>query len=227
VLVLAGSYEETYSNTTLQCGPQTAKFRPPEQRHVTRFGPRGAHCLTVELNSAWLARLKESLRLTFDRPACRAVAVSVTLARLRREVAKPDQFTALSVEGLVLELIVEFARGGETTGIPAPPQWLTRARDALEERFSERVGLSALAEDLGIHPVHLACQFRFHYGSSVGEYLRRLRVDRAKALLTHSRMPLVEMALELGFSSQSHFTRAFKRETGIPPGRYRSLQTVS
>jgi AraC family transcriptional regulator len=225
-VVLSGSYLEAYSSTTLGCGPHTVKFRPAAESHVTCFGPQGARCVTIDVDASWLERLMGSTGRALDRPSCRVGGVSVTFARLHREIVNPDQFTSLAVEASVLELFVAFARGGLTEPRKSP-SWLPRAREVLEQRFSERVGLSSLAQALGIHPVHLARQFRRHYGVSVGEYVRRLRVDKAKALLALSRMPLPELALDLGFSSQSHFTHIFKRETGVSPGRYRSAEAMS
>lgn len=225
-VVLSGSYVEEYSSATLSCGLHTVKFRPSAESHVTRFGPQGARCVTIDIDSTWLERLRESTGLALDQPACRAGNVSVTFAQLHKEVVNPDQFTSLSVEALALELFVAFARSGASAP-RRPPPWLQKAREMLEQRFSERVGLNSLALALDIHPVHLARQFRRYYGASVGDYVRRLRVDKAKALLALSRVPLAELALELGFSNQSHFSHTFKRETGLSPGRYRSTEARS
>jgi AraC family transcriptional regulator len=58
---------------------------------------------------------------------------------------------------------------------------------------------------------------------SVGEYLRRLRLDWAASQLAATETPLALLAAEAGFADQSHFTRAFKRHAGLTPARYRSM----
>jgi AraC family transcriptional regulator len=58
---------------------------------------------------------------------------------------------------------------------------------------------------------------------SVGEYVRRERLDWAVAQLTTTDTPVATVAAEAGFADQSHFTRAFKRHTGLTPGRYRRV----
>lgn len=55
----------------------------------------------------------------------------------------------------------------------------------------------------------------------MGDYLRRLRLNEVARRLALGRGPIAALAAELGFSDQSHCTRAFRAEFGIPPGRYR------
>ena len=93
--------------------------------------------------------------------------------------------------------------------------------------FKRPIDLAEVAAACGVHPVHLARVFRQFYGVSPGEYLRGLRLDWAAAQLalasagaTHT---LASLALQAGFSDQSHFTRAFKRHTGCTPAQYRVL----
>jgi AraC family transcriptional regulator len=63
--------------------------------------------------------------------------------------------------------------------------------------------------------------FRDFYGKSPGEYLRQLRLDWAEAQMRITDAPLSQIALQAGFADQSHFTRTFKRHTGLTPGKYR------
>ena len=102
------------------------------------------------------------------------------------------------------------------------PQWLERVRIILEQRFAEPYKLSEIAAEAGVHPVHLAREFRKHYGTSVGEYLRRVRIEYACRELMDSNVAVTNIALAAGFADQSHFSRTFKRLCGTTPGRYRA-----
>jgi AraC family transcriptional regulator len=73
-----------------------------------------------------------------------------------------------------------------------------------------------------MHPVSLARAFRRAHGCSITWYRRRSRVRRAADLLTTA-MPLADVAMESGFTDQSHFCRVFKVETGLTPSVYRRL----
>ncbi|HMB89928.1 MAG TPA: helix-turn-helix transcriptional regulator, partial [Rhodothermales bacterium] len=72
-----------------------------------------------------------------------------------------------------------------------------------------------------MHPVHLTRVFRTYYRVSIGTFLRRLRLDWAASQLATAPDSLADIALQAGFADQSHFTRAFKKYTGVTPGHYR------
>jgi AraC family transcriptional regulator len=71
-----------------------------------------------------------------------------------------------------------------------------------------------------VHPVYLATAFRQHYRTTVGDYIRTLRIDFACREMLRSDRPLAEIAMEAGFADQSHFSKAFKRIVGVPPSEY-------
>ena len=78
-----------------------------------------------------------------------------------------------------------------------------------------------IAAELDVDPRLLARGFHEHFGSSIGEYVRNARLDWAARQLVQTDASLATLALEAGFADQSHFTRSFKRRTGLPPGKYR------
>jgi AraC family transcriptional regulator len=107
--------------------------------------------------------------------------------------------------------------------LPGGPVGLARASAWLhEERFLQVPDVTELATTAGVHPTELACMFRAHYGESIGEYARRLRLEWAAERLAGTDIGLASLAAEAGFADQSHFTRAFRRLYGLPPGRYRT-----
>jgi AraC-like DNA-binding protein len=65
--------------------------------------------------------------------------------------------------------------------------------------------------------------FRQIHGCTVGEYVRKLRINAACHDLNDSEIPLAEVALTSGFADQSHFSRVFKRQVGMTPGAFRKL----
>jgi AraC family transcriptional regulator len=142
--------------------------------------------------------------------------------RLARELDGLDDLSAFAAEGLVLEMLVSLARL-ETPGVHRPPEWLLRAQELLHAHFSEPIRIAQVAGVVGVHPAHLARAFRTHFRLSMGSYLRRLRLDWAARELIQSDTSLAAVALAAGFADQSHFTRFFKRHTGLTPNAYRRM----
>jgi AraC family transcriptional regulator len=96
-------------------------------------------------------------------------------------------------------------------------------RELLTERCTAAFTLAGLAAEAGVHPGYLAAAFRRHFGCTPGGYVRRQRVALTCRHLSDSDTPLADVALLAGFADQSHFTRVFKRQTGLTPAAYRKL----
>lgn len=105
-------------------------------------------------------------------------------------------------------------------------QRLRQVTAFVAENYSNDIRLSQLAQVAGMSNFHFAREFKRTTGTTPHQYLIKIRVERAKALLAAGEMPLIEVGLQSGFSHQSHFTRLFRRLTGTTPMSYRlMLQT--
>ena len=221
-LVLRGGYTETIADTELSGRPAALLSHPPGRAHSVAFHEREVQIFRAEVKPRWLERLRE-YDLKLERPDCFEGGAAVGLAlRLYKEFREADKFSPLAVEGIIMELVAEVARRSERTRERRAPRWLERAREMLHAQAGTVPTLAALAREVGVHPVHLAHEFRRFYRESVGEYARRLRVERACAEMARSERPLSEIAADAGFYDQSHFSNAFKRHTGLTPAEFRS-----
>ena len=223
-VVLEGGIAKDFSGkqyTSPACGVVTM---PPGESHKAWFAREGAHMLIVEPAGTLEENLRPCARVLDQVNYFRDDAVAGIAWRIAHELQDPDDFSCLAVEGLVLVLIAKAARCSPLAGASGErtPDWLVRAQEYLHENFSSSIQISEVAAAAGVHPVYLARVFRSCFGASPGEYLRRLRLHWAERQLTSSNTPLSDIALQAGFSDQSHFTRAFKRHSGLTPGRYRS-----
>jgi AraC family transcriptional regulator len=98
---------------------------------------------------------------------------------------------------------------------------LRRVMEYVEANLAETVSLADLAAAAGLTRMHFAAQFRAATGLPPHEYLLRRRIERAQEMLAEDRESLVEIALSVGFQTQSHFTSVFKRFVGQPPRAWR------
>lgn len=221
VLVVAGAMQEQVGARSMDLRPGTALFHPAGEAHAHRFGDRGSRCLVLQFGRSWLERLGVEPGLIPDRPATRIdPAVTGTGRLLHREFRRGEAAHGAAVDGLALTLLASLAR----RDAPRPerrPDFVDRVVAKLQDEVASHADLHSLAEIAGVSPEHLARTFREAEGCTVGEYVRRLRVERARRALEEGDLPLSRLALDLGFYDQSHFTRTFKAHVGCPPGEYR------
>ncbi|HEY8954343.1 chromate resistance protein ChrB domain-containing protein [Chitinophaga sp.] len=103
------------------------------------------------------------------------------------------------------------------------PAWAKELKEIIQDQIDTNLNLSlkGLSETLQVHPAYLSREFSKYFDDlSFGDYIRKLRIDKAIQLLSTSHS-LTEIAYLTGFSDQSHFTRIFKVHTGKSPSAYR------
>jgi AraC family transcriptional regulator len=225
-VVLDGSYEEVNGGRTHQCTASTMLFHAAHEEHLERFGGAGGRSLIVEIEPGWYQRVREVAPGGVHTVACDGGGLRLSGAKLYREFGSEDEASPLIIEGLMLELIGEFLRLRQPN-VSRPPHWLSDVREYIRANFSQRLTLELIGRAAHAHPVHVAQTFRRFHQCTIGEYLRRLRVDFACKELVTSDKAMSEIALAAGFSDQSHFNRSFKRELGMSPSQYRDVQRTS
>ena len=220
VLVVRGTYITEARNRDRLYGPGTLIYNPIGTTHRDRFVNGCGRFLTIT-PSATVARMLDArvpVSLVVHEPGSLAAA-----ARTRRQMF--DERCGLVpelVEVCCLDLAGTIS-GSFETETRYVPSWLVKARQMMCDHCTNEITIRAVGNYLGIHPVHLARAFRRYFHVSPSEYVSRCRIWRARTLLVTSRLPLAEIALEVGFSDQSHLTNAFRRETAMTPAAYRRL----
>jgi AraC-like DNA-binding protein len=97
------------------------------------------------------------------------------------------------------------------------PIWVTQLKEIMNDESEVCTSLSNLASLLNIHPVHLSREFPKYFKTTLGNYLRTLKVNKAVSLLLSKKYALTEIAYLCEFCDQSHFTHSFKRVYGMTP----------
>lgn len=197
---------------------------PAGESHANHFAGGGAHVLVMQPDPARIDALAPSGRFLerinhFPAPTALGLARRISI-----EMQYQDSATPLAVEGLGLELLVAAARASDGHRRHPRPLWLRRVVDLVHADFLRRLTIAELAAVASVHPAHLAREFRRHHHISIAAYLRRLRLDWATEQLVGSDRCTADIAAAAGFADQSHFTRAFRRHTGLPPHGFRRAQ---
>lgn len=145
---------------------------------------------------------------------------------LRAECATPGDRCSLYGDSLTVAMVVDLLRltkrPPESGTSPRLAPWqLRRATEFMAAHHSTGVRLSDLAEITGLSQSYFGRAFKASTGLTPHRWLLNTRINRAQELLLNTDLPLVEIALETGFSEQSHFTRVFRSIVGFSPAAWR------
>lgn len=113
-------------------------------------------------------------------------------------------------------------RGKDPYPFALPRERMRRVIDFVEANLHRVIHLNELANVAALSSFHFLRSFKQAIGATPVRYVWIRRVERAKELLRNREVPLAIISLDCGFSSQSHFTTVFKRETGFTPAQYRA-----
>jgi AraC-like DNA-binding protein len=125
------------------------------------------------------------------------------------------------VEQLLVEVYHKYLKNGSKDRIPA---WATELRSIIQDQIDTNLtlSLSGKSNELNINPAYISREFNKYFDNlSFGEYIRKLRVEKAINYIKTSDYSLSEIAYLTGFSDQSHFARTFKLQTGITPSQFK------
>ena len=222
IFTLNGSQDEVFGMNTRSYLPSTLAFHPAGEIHSEKVGSKGMRCLHVEFGPEWMKRHLEVSRFLEKASDFQGGRFGWLAQRVYREFCCMDDVAPAAIEGLVLEILADAFRVRREDTTRERPGWLVQAREFIQARFAEPLALSDVAATVGIHPVSLARAFRSQYQCSVGEFIRRLRIEFACAAILTDDVPLTQIALAAGFADQAHFTRTFKRITGLTPSQFRA-----
>jgi AraC family transcriptional regulator len=217
-IIVAGASSETFDHRTFSLERGALLFRPAEAVHRDRVGQSGAECVAIELTEHFMALRAAGIPLSEPIKGKSEAAVQFG-ARLLQQMQFGDDLTPMAIEGITLELLAYYGRYKEPSH--APPAWLYRAREIIDDSAGRRLTLGEISQGAGVHPVHLAQVFRRHFGCTVGTYIRRRRIESAAIALRSSGRSIAEIALDCGFSDQAHLTSVFRAVMGVTPAAYR------
>ena len=225
-LTLAGPGVEIIDGVHIATQPGAVIVRGPKIIHADQYGPVEHRSFMIELEEKWLATCRHFRGVFQGFRHFPNGPVSALALRIYHESRIRDNVAQVIVEGLMLEMLGHASRSLIKTPL-RPPSWLTQARDLLHGRLNDSLNLVEIANTVGVHPTHLARTFKKHYRTTVGEYLRQLRLDWASRQLSETEDSIAEIAAAAGFYDQSHFSHLFKQHTGFTPAEFRSFSNGS
>jgi hypothetical protein len=134
-----------------------------------------------------------------------------------------EKHTQNPVDNVFIDVYHKFIK--ERKAQKRTPGWVKELKAIIQDQIDTSLTLAEISRSLDIHPSYLSREFSKHFDNlSFGEYIRKLRIEKAMQLMEQNQYSLTEIAYLTGFSDQSHFTRIFKQHTGKNPSAYRKEQ---
>lgn len=206
VVVCSGEFEETVGARSFRCTPGSIVIKPAGAHHSNRYDQRGSTAILASLPDTTAVAEVMQFRQT------------AAMQRLAFEFQWRDAASTLVCETLLLGLL-QRAPASVSPPEKQPPAWLRSVEEML--RRDPLPSLDAIATAVDRDLVHVAREFRRHYGCSPGEYARSARIERSCEMLRQPDGSIAAIALAAGFYDQSHFTNVFRRFVGTTPAAYR------
>ncbi len=223
-VVLSGQVVETVGGVTEQASALSVVCKAPGVVHADTFGNRGARLARLTLPMGELSHvLDDATRATVWRWTHDPVIAApfLRLVQHARTQCATADFPLDHPD--VLELLALFTARATREVRGQPPQWLDDTITRLADEWRPGLRVGDVAQRAGVHPVYLARCVRRWYGVGLGQLMRRLQVRHAIARCMDADDPIASAAHAAGFADESHFNRAMRDVTGMPPGRYRRL----
>jgi AraC family transcriptional regulator len=217
MIVFAGrSIARNAGNPELHYVAGSAYVHPPLHQHSVATGKTPFRAISIHLGAEWFQHLGGTARGVRE-----VSSLFLPSLRLQQELSSWSAASPLVVEGLVLGLLGVIARDAARQEI-AEPRWLPLVDAAMRFLPPRQLTVAELARRSGVHPVHLSRTWHRFRGSSIGDAIRRARIETACCRIAEDAPSLLELAREVGFADQTHFTRVFKQVAGMTPGAFRA-----
>tara|TARA_B100001778_G_scaffold232592_1_gene193681 strand:- start:624 stop:1475 length:852 start_codon:yes stop_codon:yes gene_type:complete len=171
-----------------------------------------------ELKTVWAERRSFSLT--------GSVQLQSLAQSIMEQALRTGPFRSLQLRTLLHALITTITdlgrSGGKDAELPLLSPGIQRAKNLIELSVSEPLSLKALAEAAGFSPPYFSTLFKQEVGLSPHHYAMGKRIAHGRYLLRSTDMPIVEIALECGFSSSQHMASTFRKHLGRSPSAIRS-----
>lgn len=215
--ILNGGVIDKRQKSEKEIGSGELMFFHAGEPHQTIYKQLPETNINIEINNCFFSdksngetRLLESLAKNPN--------TKFTALRIYRELMIKDVYSDCSIEMLLLNLLYS-----EADAKNIRPRWLDKVIELLNDKWNESLSLKDLAEAADVYPTTISKHFPKYISCTLGEYRRRLKIEKSLSFIKSSSLSLTEIAYQCGFADQSHFTRTFKQATGFLPRQYLAL----
>lgn len=212
--LLQGKLFESNKKESYYLEPGSLLFHNWQDAHYNIKPPDFTRGFHIELNDKWFSNYDIK---TTDIEGSVNIQNPLTKSLMNKlfvESKISNTYSNLSIDALMVDIFGTIQKDKGNT-LKAPTWVMTLKELILEEEVD--YSLKSLGITLGIHPAHLSREFRRYFGTSLGSYIRLLKLNKAFHMLTSGKFSMTEICYTCGFYDQSHFISNFKHIYNATP----------
>ncbi len=188
---------------------------------IVRGADTDHHELATQSNGLWAISAGLSYNYTNDHELLEQGMVIYDALYSWAKYLQKEKHTQQPFENLLLDVFNTYLKNkpGSKKKIPG---WARELKEIIQDHIDTNLSLKEISKGLEINPSYLSREFSKYFEDlSFGEYIRKLRIEKAIELMKSGQYSLTEISYLTGFSDQSHFTRIFKKYTGKNPSGFK------
>lgn len=147
------------------------------------------------------------------------ISAKTLMIKMQQEMLLSDESSSNAIENILLELVTP----SKNVTVKTIPNWVHLITQLLHDNWNQQLTLQEISVVVGAHPVTISKYFRKYFSCTLGEYQRKLKIEKSIQLIKESKLSLTEIAFLCGFTDQSHFIRNFKKMTGFLPKHFQQF----
>ncbi len=216
--VYEGGKAETKRETTYSKKEGSIFFYHSEELHRWIAPQPTSKSINIEITPTFLKKYELNAQGIKDALALN-VSAKANILKIQKEWLQFNAKNSTSIQLLLLDLV----SSQNSKKYATPPRWVVVLKEFLNSHWNQVVTLEEISKHVGAHPVTISKNFGKYFQCTLGEYQRRLKIEKTIDLIKNSSLSLSEIAHCCGFTDQSHFTRNFKLLTGFLPKDYQKF----
>jgi AraC family transcriptional regulator len=217
--ILKGGSQEKREHQNFECLPGMLLFYPAKEIHKNNNYTKGSMNLHLEFEDSWYKKfdIKET---DFQRESIiNNPILKCNLLNAITSLNAFEKFSTINLETSIINVLTSFNNKENKEN----PSWVKNIYELLHDETNIDWTLQQLASKLNIHPVTISKNFEKYFHENLGNYIRKLKIQKSIFYLSKKSMGLNEVATKSGFVDHAHFSNIFRKHFGITPSHYRTI----
>lgn len=218
-LFLKGGTAEKRKNSSSLVRPGSLLFYHSDELHLNQDTLFPSKNINIEIEEDTLKELQITEAI-IEKSVKNTTLTKFLILKIFKECQIADTFSSDTINMLFAQL------SNSTTHLEKfekSPFWIKNLKELLNDCWNENPNLQDLAKILNLNPITISKHFPKYFGCTLGEYMRRIKINHSLSLIQSSETTLTEISFQCGFADQSHFIRTFKNQTGFLPKQFQKL----